>query len=453
MSSKITELIENFRIAKNVERAEDVYYFLDKQFADPGNGNNQIKDGYRFVVDSTGEMTALDWYNARISVIFSVTTLAGANITVTDHIGIVNSSHALIKKFNVKMGGVTVYECTDANHVTNIKNLLEYSQGYVRSQGTNEFFYLDTSLHAEEREFNTGQAHNTTADGNVDVLNSRVANYNKGFAARKAILGTSGDVNVEIPLNRYGFFEALHNEILPNARVEINFDIESDNDLIWNQGTASRVVIKKMELIIPRLVFNEFGKKIYASRYLKPRNWTYLREIIQPSESSTNREGNWRISSGVNKPRHVFIFAINDVKVAAGTAQANNKFLYNTLRVGGQNMTSCHLEIGSGKDYPEVRYKPDTEPTRVFRDVLKYVHANNYYAGDTLLNRENFGSLYQLIYFDLTKQPLDIKDGSTKLTFRYTLADVAQAYTFYALIMHEQDVEVRGDQKLTLRSM
>ena len=34
----------------------------------PGNNRSQKKDGYRFVVDNTGEVTPFDWYNARISV-------------------------------------------------------------------------------------------------------------------------------------------------------------------------------------------------------------------------------------------------------------------------------------------------------------------------------------------------------------------------------------------------
>lgn len=48
----------------------------------------------------------------------------------------------LFKKLNVKMNGVDVYDCSEANQATNIKNLLEYSQGYSKSQGTNEFFLL-----------------------------------------------------------------------------------------------------------------------------------------------------------------------------------------------------------------------------------------------------------------------------------------------------------------------
>ena len=49
------------------------------------------KDGYRFVVDNTGEVEPFDWYNARISLDFKVNLLAnGDNIAVADHNGIVN---------------------------------------------------------------------------------------------------------------------------------------------------------------------------------------------------------------------------------------------------------------------------------------------------------------------------------------------------------------------------
>lgn len=83
---------------------------------------------------------------------FKVNKLAdGANLAVADHNGIVNGSHRLIQKLNVKMNGSEVYDCLNANHVVNIKNLHEYSPSYAHSTATNEFFYLDTSRPAEER--------------------------------------------------------------------------------------------------------------------------------------------------------------------------------------------------------------------------------------------------------------------------------------------------------------
>ena len=151
----------------------------------------------------------------------------------------------------------------------------------------------------------------------------------------------------------------------------------------------------------------------------------------------------------------MFVFIINDASVADATAQTSNKFLYNTFQPANQRLTSCYLEAGNGKEYPEVRYRPREEPTRVFRDVLKYVHANSDYAGDTLLNRANFGGIFSFVYFDLTKQPADVKDGMTKLNFKYTLTGATDAgYTIYALVLYEQDVEmIKTSGRLILRDM
>ena len=69
-----------------------------------------------------------------------------------------------------------MYDCNDANHAVNIKNLLEYSPPYAEKTATNEFFYLDTSRSAEEREFEVSGTHQ---------LAKRRAAYNKGLALLK----------------------------------------------------------------------------------------------------------------------------------------------------------------------------------------------------------------------------------------------------------------------------
>ena len=90
-------------------------------------------------------MTPFDWFNSRIVVDFKVNILAsGADLAADDPNGIVNGSHALINNFKVNLNGKKVYDCNDANHVVNIKNLLEYSPIYAETTATNKFFYLDT---------------------------------------------------------------------------------------------------------------------------------------------------------------------------------------------------------------------------------------------------------------------------------------------------------------------
>ena len=215
--------MKSFRDPKYVERYEDVIFDLETALnTTVANNAHQKKDGYRFVVDNSGEVTPFDWYNARISLDFKVNLLAnGGNIVLADHNGIVNGSYSFFTHFDIKLNGKKVYDSNDANHAVNIKNLLDYSPAYSEKTATSEFFYLDTSRHAEEREFEVS---------GTNQLAKRRAAYNKGFALRKALLGTSSTVNTEIPLNRYSFFEML------NTRVEINFEIESNGNLICRPG-------------------------------------------------------------------------------------------------------------------------------------------------------------------------------------------------------------------------
>ena len=349
--------MKSFRNPKYIERYEDVFFQLETPLntGNPGNNRSQKKDGYRFVVDNTGEVTPFDWYNARISVGFKVQTMANANIAIDDHNGIVNGSHSLINDLDIRLNGKHVYDCNYANHGVNIKNLLEYSPVYAQSTATNEFFYLDTNRHAEER--------------------SAEDNYNKGFAARKALLGLSAVVNTKIPLNRYAFFEALRDELLPSTQLELNLEIESDANLIWQAGADCRVMITRMELIVPRITFNSEGQSLYMNQFLKPHKWVYLRENVERSNSSTQRSGNFQITSGISKPRHVFVFIISDANIGAQTV---NPFLYNTFSVSTDPRTllNCHLSVANGNEYPDVHYTPEADLTRVYRDVLKYVHAN-----------------------------------------------------------------------------
>ena len=426
--------MESYRSPKYVERLEDVVFELETPLNTVvGNNRSQKKDGYRFVVDNQGEVTPFDWYNARLGISFKVSKLAdGGNIAGNDHNGIVNSIHSFIKNFDIKLNGKKVYDCNDANHSVNIKSLLEYSPVYAQSTATNEFFHLDTSRAAEER--------------------PAQAAYNKGFAERKLLLGASNTVTRELPLNRYSFFEALERNLLPSGRLEMNIEIESDGNLIWQAADDCRVILTKLQLIVPRITFNSDGQSIYMSKFLKPYKWSYLRENIERSNSTTQRSGHFKISSGISKPRHVFVFIINDAGI---DSQTSNPFLYNTFSVSTDPRTlqNCHLEVGNGQEYPEIHYTPSTDLSRVYRDVLKYVHKNSEYGEGSLINISNFQTLFPFLYFDLTKQKADIRDGTTKLTFRYELSGTtATAYSVYALTLFEQEAElIQQNGKLLFR--
>ena len=92
----------------------------------------------------------------------------------------------------------------------------------------------------------------------------------------------------------------LEDELLPNTRVEMNFEIESDGNLIWQAGADCSVVITRMQLYVPRVTFNSEGQSSYMSQYLKSHKWTYLKKIIERSNSRRQRSGHFRISTGIS---------------------------------------------------------------------------------------------------------------------------------------------------------
>ena len=399
------------------------------------------------MADNSGEVTPFDWYNARIALDFKVQQRDGTNFAIPanavadeilaaargsyntyadDQMGIVNGANSFISRLSVLANGKELDQCNYANHSANIKNLLEYNKSYADSVATNEFYFLDKSKNANKNRFIRREVtHRRNEAGNADAAGLQLDNvsgtFNEGFSKRKALLGTSSTVHCEIPLNSYSFFEALEDKLLPNTKIEINFEIEKDDNLIWRAaGNRCRVVITHLRLFVPRLVFNSEGNKIYMENYLKPYKWTYLNEVVESNIAGNQRVGNFRITNGISKPRHVFVFIINTANIESQTA---NPFIYNTFSASTNPRTldRRYLEVGNGNEYPVLHYKPSSDPARVFRDVMSYVYANNDFQGGTLLNRSNFENLFPFVYFDLTKQKLDVIDGVTKLAFRYEL--------------------------------
>ena len=171
--------MKSYRNPQYLERYEDVIFDLEQPLvtADQANNAAQVRaPNLKFIADNTGEATPFDWHNSRFSMDFEVQLLAnGADIAVDDHNGIVNGSNSFIKKLTILANGKEVYSCNEANHVANIKNLLEYNFSNAKSIGTKEFYYPDTSSAAEER--------------------PAQATYNVSFHLRKKVLGTSDLVN------------------------------------------------------------------------------------------------------------------------------------------------------------------------------------------------------------------------------------------------------------------
>ena len=210
--------------------------------------------------------------------------------------------------------------------------------------------------------------------------------------------------------------------MLPDSRFELNIEFESDNNLIWRQGNdVCRVIISKLQLYVPSV---KFDKKCKTATAKAPKSWTYLNEYVTNSTDLRQREGNFRITNEVSKPRLVFIFIVNSANVNSQTA---NLFLYQDFNVANnRKLIRCYLKANENI-YPNIHYKPSTEPSRVYRDVMSY-------DGGTLLNRNNFESLFPFIYFKLPNL-----EDKVNLPFHYELSGEPNAdNSIYAIVLHEK---------------
>lgn len=263
--------MKSFRNPNYLERYEDVVFDLEQAInVAPANNTNQERNNLKFIADNSGEVTPFDWYNTRIALDFKVQQHDGTNFAIganifddnltenraaqyiayrCDQMGIVNGANSFISRLSVLANGKELYQCNYANHSVNIKNLLEYNKSYADSVATNEFYFLDTSRTSNKNRFIKREVtHGQNAAGGADeagyMLDNTPISFNEGFSKRKALLGTSSTVRCEIPVNRYSFFEALEDKLLPNTKIEINFEIEKDDNLIWRAGgNQCRVVI------------------------------------------------------------------------------------------------------------------------------------------------------------------------------------------------------------------
>ena len=120
---------------------------------------------------------------------------------------------------------------------------------------------------------------------------------------------------------KFLLFEQLQDKLLPNMKIDLNIEFDDDKNLIWRQGAADaagtsyRLIIRRLQLFVPRLVFNSERQKLNMENYLKPYKWTYLKETVFTSNLSTQNSGNFRITNGISKPRHVFVFFITNANI------------------------------------------------------------------------------------------------------------------------------------------
>ena len=410
-----------FRSPENVQRNELVRFQLESNIRTPANGVEQQKNGYKFVINDRS--TFYDWFNAFFEVRFKLDVKADGADNADERTTVINGSHSLINHLVIKSAGKIIYDTDNLHLVTFAKNLLEYSDDYARSVAKNSLWYLDTS-------------------------DSTVADDNKGLEARRLLTSDRKLVNVNIPLNRYSFFEELEGRMLPPMQLTFEIDLNTDAEALYGAVNTLRLTIDRFYLWVPRIEPKDALMSKFISDFQKPSKWKYLREMYQHSDVTRN-SGDFRISAGIDKVRHVFVY----LQRLKNNNMRANPYIYDTFNITGANpavtwLSTCRLEYGNGVFYPELDYDQESK-SRIFSDLMNYSWKKNDYNTGTQLNVSNWDSIYPLLYFDLSYQAEQVSRDPKQLVLRYRINQASTSdFQLHAIVLYEHDVVIDkvGDQ-------
>ena len=302
-----------------------------------------------------------------------------------------NNGLSLIKEIGVLTEGESVYNNNiSANEGANLLTLLNYTKSYADSVGSDQFFYVDTSAAADNQNFAR-----LALDGNAQNIDGIPPNvtYNEGFAKRKALTDRGRGQNISIPLNLYSYFASFKRNIHPNLKINIELRLEQDANLIFrNAAVDGKIIVSKLRLWCPKLIFNAEGLKLYRSDYMKPIKWPYLAEYFYKfTRAGDNRGDMVRLVTSIRKPRHVFIWTVPEASYATQTA---NIFVFDTNSIGNQDpkvffFSRVQLVVNNSKYYPELSVNAN-EKNKLYRALMEY---NETYTQDkicgSLINRDN----------------------------------------------------------------
>ena len=418
----------SFRTRDKLRRYEMARFSLDSLIEQPANDAYQKKSGYIFNI--TNRSNIYDYFNGYFEVVKELQKKAdGSGYAAADRISIINGSHSLIKHMKISSAAKILYDTNNIHKTVNVKNLLEYSNDFSKTISTTSFWFLDTE--------------------------DSTANTNLGFEARRVLTqarqndgnGGAKSVHDKIQLNRYSFFEALEDEMLPPMQLTIELQLNDDAELIHKANAADdgRVVVTRFYLWLPKMIpkNSEYGD--FVKDFLKPTKWMYMKDFYLQSAETRSDQNTFIISPSINNVQHVFIY-LQRSKGPNNNESERSPYIFDTFKLNSANNNSslktCRLEYDNSTFYPELEYDASSK-IRIFTDLMSYAYRNNDVNTGTQLNFYNFASIYGLIHFDLTYQDETVTNDPKQLILTYNLNTAPAAnIRAHAIVFYENEVIV-----------
>ena len=349
-----------------------------------------------------------------------------------DLITLNNGIMHLFKRIRYDLSGQEIENIMNVGQATTMLGLLKYPDDFSKSKGLNQLWYKDTTINAE--------------------LN------NTGFIIRRShIFGSTprGTFSFKIPLkNIFGFCED-YDKIVYGLKHTLTLTRNIDDDAIFrsannNAGNLfddAEVYLSKISWFMPHVMpADKYKMELYKIIERKEKIPVGYRMIqcdnaLIPADSTSF---SWRLSvkSSPEVPRFIIVgFQINKIG-----NQQQNPSLFNDARV-----RNIYVTLNSTR-YPTTDYNisfVEGKFSRVYGDVANF--RTKFFNMDELISNPNinaseYGGLYPLFLFDVSKQSEKLKYSTTDIQVKTYFGEGTPLNTqIYGVIISDRLINFQSD--------
>ena len=123
-------------------------------------------------------------------------------------------------------------------------------------------------------------------------------------------------------------------EDLPPIKLETELQMEDDLYMLHsNVGVGGKYHIDYIILYLPKIKLKAQGMKMFADKYLKAHEFTYLKEHIVQINNITTQDKKLQLRQSFYRPRHVYMYFQDS---ANKNSFAHDLYSTNTDSIGGK---------------------------------------------------------------------------------------------------------------------
>lgn len=272
-----------------------------------------------------------------------------ATSTLVNHIG------SLFRRISMKIGGVTVEQVENLNHVLLVKSMISFSNDYAQSSGSNMFYYHDTGSDAETVVFPLlGAAGSAPEAAAVNPV------YNDGYRKRLARTSGGGVVSCRVPLHELLSFATV-DKVLYNQEVEIELVKAPTSESLYGSTGAGVVIYDTCNLWVNKRTLDRESELVFLGKISSGLDYDFEFLAHQAYLTGTiTGDQTIRITTQSQKLISAFVMLVPGAytQLVSKTASLNNlneaEMILNNDRYPIRKYNNLKSEVGKARTYQDL---------------------------------------------------------------------------------------------------